>query len=191
LTLLWRIVPCRVNAQQVTIQRRKRQTLEYKIMAKFESNFGNTAAPSAPMSAPDQPDIHGAFGDSAPGTPVPNLGNTPIPAPIDVPPAVSGTEPIAPEQTPTQVIDSTFDIVHWRGAERDPAYAHDDYTFEQDYLPAYQFGHSERIKNPPPAEFEALTDNLEARWDEFKRDSRLSWQQAKVAFKQAWDYVTE
>ncbi len=148
-------------------------------MAKLEPNFGNTNT-TPPLSAPDQPDIHGAFGDSAPGTPVPTLSNTPIPAPV--------AEPL---QQPSQVIDSTFDVLHWRDAARNPAYAQPDYSYERDYAPAYQFGHSERIHNPPPALFDDIAADLEGRWDEFKQTSRLTWAQAKVAIKEAWDYVTE
>ncbi len=95
-------------------------------MAKLEANFGNPVPTSdSPLHAPDVPDIHGAFGDSEPGEPVPSLNNTPIPAPLE-----------EPEPAAQKVIDSTFDVRHWREHVPSAAYAQPDYDYEQDYAPA-------------------------------------------------------
>jgi len=151
-------------------------------MSKLERNFGNPdPTPNQPLHAPDQPDIHGAFGDSEPGSPVPSINNTPMPPPLEEP------EP----QSAPMIIDSTFDVRYWRDHVPSAAYAQPEFDYERDYAPAYRLGHAERIRHPIPGQFEDISHDLEGRWEEFKDESRLTWDQAKIAIKEAWDYVSQ
>jgi hypothetical protein len=62
------------------------------------------------------------------------------------------------------------------------------YTFD-DYRPAYRYGTYARTRYPERDWDDRLENQLGAKWDEFKGDSRLAWNKAKDATRDAWHSI--
>lgn len=65
-----------------------------------------------------------------------------------------------------------------------------DLDYDRDYNPAYKLGYTNRPNYPPETSFEDAESDLSAKWESFKDQSRLKWEQAKHAVKDAWDKLT-
>ncbi|MGY1458656.1 MULTISPECIES: hypothetical protein [unclassified Luteimonas] len=67
-------------------------------------------------------------------------------------------------------------------------YHNADYGFE-DYRPAYRYGTQARTSRPDASWSPDTESELERGWDKAKGQSRLGWQEAKEAVKDAWHRV--
>jgi len=50
-------------------------------------------------------------------------------------------------------------------------------------------GSRARSENDRSTSFKDVEDSLESSWNEIKAESRLKWEQAKQAVKDAWDAI--
>ena len=142
-----------------------------------------------PMRAPELGDIHGAFGDSDADEPIPALATDP-----DAMSKAKATLPRAAMPMSTDLAlrkNLHFDSVHWQATLPQRHYVLIDRDYERDYAPAYRFGHDQRQLHPAHRRFEDVEHSLATRWAQFKVQSRLSWQEAKDAVKDAWLKVTD
>lgn len=76
---------------------------------------------------------------------------------------------------------------HWREAHTQEPYYQSGYDFT-DYGPAYRAGLEARGRSDADT-FDAVEPELQARWDDLKGSSRLSWEHARHASRAAWDRV--
>lgn len=75
-------------------------------------------------------------------------------------------------------------------AERynDADYYDDSFEYN-DYRPAYRFGTYARSQYPDREWDDRLEANLKSEWEEFKGESKLGWNKAKYAARDAWHSV--
>lgn len=86
-------------------------------------------------------------------------------------------------------IDPTVEEAYWRDTHTTRPYYESDYTYEDDYLPAYRYGWETRGKYHD-RKFEDVDRDLEQGWDSGARGkSRLDWDRAKVATRDAWHRI--
>lgn len=62
-----------------------------------------------------------------------------------------------------------------------------DLDYDRDFSKAYELGSRARSEYDRNTEFRDVESKLEQSWDEVKSESRLKWEQAKQAVKDAWD----
>ncbi len=87
-------------------------------------------------------------------------------------------------------IDPTVEEAYWRDTHTTRPYYESDYTYEEDYLPAYRYGWETRGKHHD-RRFEDVDTDLERGWETNKGSSRLGWDKAKVATRDAWHRIEE
>jgi hypothetical protein len=78
---------------------------------------------------------------------------------------------------------------YWRSNYSTRPYADRNYSYDEDYAPAYQYGWESSAKHSG-RRFEEVENDLGRDWDRFKGKSRLTWDRAKNASRDAWDRVT-
>lgn len=85
-----------------------------------------------------------------------------------------------------EAFDPTLEETYWRAEyAKSPNYV-EGYEFDRDYHPAYAVGYANRHRYPADATFEQYESDLERSWNEVKGESRLKWEQAKLAARDAW-----
>lgn len=62
-----------------------------------------------------------------------------------------------------------------------------DIDYDKDLSSAYEFGRNSRSEYGENARFEDSENDLQSKWEQFKTTSRLKWEHAKHAVKDAWD----
>jgi hypothetical protein len=88
-----------------------------------------------------------------------------------------------------EAVNPTEEDAYWReNFSSRPYVAGTDYTYEEDFGPAYRHGYTARTQYPGQR-YEDVESNLERDWDRAKGKSRLSWEKAKMATRDAWDRV--
>ena len=80
-----------------------------------------------------------------------------------------------------QTTDST-----WRDQYKKRDYFDKNLDYDRDYRSAYRYGTYLRSQNPKQQWDESSERQYGAQWDRFKGDSRLTWDKAKLAVKDAW-----
>ena len=85
-----------------------------------------------------------------------------------------------------EAIDPTAEEAYWRTEHRNRPYFRDDYSFEDDYAPAYMYGYETRANNPTTAYDKLNDDELRSGWERTKAKSRLKYEDAKQAMRDAW-----
>ena len=88
-----------------------------------------------------------------------------------------------------KLVDPNHEEVYWRDAYRDRPY-YDSALVYDDYRPAYEVGYRTRA-SLPEASFEQAERRLSQDWAMAKGESRLTWEQAKLAARDAWDRATD
>jgi hypothetical protein len=183
----------------------------FKQKINFQPHANPHFASVRPMQAPELGDIHGAFGDSDSTDPVPTLSVDSDSLPASANPAsAKSTVPKAMATMPSAAMpmrgqpamatesmtadpplkkNMHFDEAHWRVILPQRHYVLLDREFDRDYAPAYRFGHDQRHLHPH-SRFEDVEHSLAVRWSQLKVQSRLSWQEAKDAVREAWLKVT-
>lgn len=85
-----------------------------------------------------------------------------------------------------EAVDPTAEEAYWRDEHRNRPYFRSDYSYDDDYLPAYRYGYETRAAggmwDDPDDE-----PNLRSGWERVKSKSRLEWEEAKQAMHDAWD----
>ena len=61
-----------------------------------------------------------------------------------------------------------------------------DLDYDRDFSKAYELGSRARSENDRSTSFKDVEESLESSWSEIKAESRLKWEQAKQAIKDAW-----
>lgn len=85
-----------------------------------------------------------------------------------------------------EAFDPTLEETYWRAEyAKSPSYV-SGYDFDRDYHPAYAVGYANRHRYPADATFEQYESDLERSWNEVKGESRLKWEEAKLAVRDAW-----
>ena len=64
-----------------------------------------------------------------------------------------------------------------------------DLDYDRDFSKAYELGSRARSENDRCTSFKDVEESLESSWNEIKAESRLKWEQAKQAIKDAWDAI--
>lgn len=64
-----------------------------------------------------------------------------------------------------------------------------DLNYDRDFSTAYELGHRARSESKEGTQFEDVEGGLEQKWEELKAESRLKWEHAKQAIKDAWDDI--
>jgi len=86
-----------------------------------------------------------------------------------------------------EAIDPTVEAAYWRENFKTRPYAKDSTGYD-DYAPAYGYGVSAYGKNPGRSFDEAESD-LQKDWPRARGQSKLNWDAARPATKDAWERV--
>lgn len=77
---------------------------------------------------------------------------------------------------------------YWRkNYTRTPGYK-SEYTYDDDYSPAYRLGYKSRERYQGKT-FDEVENDLSREWESIKAKSRLTWLEAKEAVRNAWNHV--
>ncbi len=87
-----------------------------------------------------------------------------------------------------EAIDPTAEDAYWRENYKDRPYAGGDASYD-DYQPAYGFG-VDSYTRYKGRRFEEVEPDLSRTWDHARGESRLDWNDAKAATRDAWDRVS-
>jgi hypothetical protein len=88
-----------------------------------------------------------------------------------------------------EAVNPTEEDAYWRdNFSSRPYAAGSDYTYEDDFGPAYRHGYTARTQYPGKT-YDQVESNLQRDWDRSKGKSRLEWDKAKFAARDAWDRV--
>lgn len=86
-----------------------------------------------------------------------------------------------------EAIDPTAEDAYWRENYRTRPY-YDSATGYDDYAPAYRYGWEARARYRD-RRFEDVESDLEHGWSQARATSKLDWQRAKPASRDAWDRI--
>ena len=84
-------------------------------------------------------------------------------------------------------LDPTIEAEYWRTQHTSRPYYDPQYDYENDYGPAFTYGAVTRAEFSDRRWDADLEDDLRQRWDEAKGSSRLDWENAQEAVRDAWD----
>lgn len=86
-------------------------------------------------------------------------------------------------------INPTEEDAYWRENYSKRPYVQSGADFNE-YQPAYRYGYSAYSKYPGKS-FEDVENDLSSEWDQTRGQSKLSWEHAKQASRDAWQRVSE
>ena len=89
-----------------------------------------------------------------------------------------------------EAIDPTREEAYWRAQHANADYYREGHEFDRDLHPAYAVGYANRARYPADARFEDHESDLERSWHEVKGESRLEWEEARRATRDAWNRVS-
>lgn len=84
-------------------------------------------------------------------------------------------------------MDPTGETEYWRNEHSSRPYVNKDYSYEDDYQPAYLYGTEARSQHAGREWDDSLEADLKQGWETTKGKSRLAWEDAKDAVRDAWD----
>ena len=87
-------------------------------------------------------------------------------------------------------IDPTIEESYWRETHTTRPYYESNYDYDADYAPAYRYGWESRTQYTG-RKFDEVDNDLGRDWDNRKGSSRLNWEKAKLATRDAWHRVEE
>lgn len=85
-------------------------------------------------------------------------------------------------------IDPTEESAFWAESYKDRPYYDQGFSYDDDYEPAYRFGWETRRKHYDKR-FEDVEPDLEKEWTGVKGESKLTWEHAKHAVRDAWHRI--
>ena len=84
-------------------------------------------------------------------------------------------------------IDPTGEADYWRSEYQNRPYADSQYTYDNDYAPAFAYGTNVRSQYAGRAWDDSLENDIRDGWEKAKYKSRLTWENAKGAVRDAFD----
>jgi uncharacterized protein YcfJ len=84
-----------------------------------------------------------------------------------------------------RVSDRTDNDRYWRENHGSQPYAKSGHSYDEDYAPAYRYGH-ESASTHAGRKFDETENDLQHGWEQAKGKSKLAWSDAKHAVKNAW-----
>lgn len=84
-------------------------------------------------------------------------------------------------------VDPTGEAEYWREHHSTRPYYSSDYNYDNDYAPAYAYGSESRARYGNRAWDDKLESDLKQGWESAKAKSRLTWEKAKDAVRDAWN----
>ncbi len=84
-------------------------------------------------------------------------------------------------------IDPTGETEYWRNEYQNRPYANAQYDYDNDYSPAYAYGTKVRAEQAGRTWDDSLESDARSGWEQAKGKSRLTWEHAKDAAKDAFD----
>ena len=88
-----------------------------------------------------------------------------------------------------EAVNPTAEDAYWRSNHANRPYYEKDYTYDQDYRPAYEYGWTAASQHKGKSFNEAESD-LASGWEKTKAKSRLGWDKAKFATRDAFDRLS-
>ncbi|XXQ67795.1 hypothetical protein ACKLNO_09235 [Neisseriaceae bacterium B1] len=85
-----------------------------------------------------------------------------------------------------ELLDPTIEEAYWREHYVTVPYYKAGYEYERDYRPAFATGYANRYRYPAGTEFDTVETDLSRSWNEIRGDSRLTWEEARLAARDAW-----
>lgn len=95
-----------------------------------------------------------------------------------------------------EAINPTEEDAYWRNNYSSTPYhaansaSYTDLDYDRDYSAAYRLGYENRSRYGSNARFEDAESDLGRDWERLKGNSRLKWEQAKEATRDAWNRIT-
>jgi len=86
------------------------------------------------------------------------------------------------------VINPTAEEAYWREAFRREPYYKAELSYE-DYSPAFRVGYTGPLRRH--GTFQSLESELQGDWVQVKGRSRLSWDEARLAARAAWERAAQ
>lgn len=84
-------------------------------------------------------------------------------------------------------LDPTGEADYWRSEYVNRPYVDNQYDYDTDYAPAYAYGNTVREQYAGRRWDDSLEADVRAGWESAKSKSRLKWEQAKDAVRDAFD----
>lgn len=84
-------------------------------------------------------------------------------------------------------VDPTGEAEYWRDSYTTRPYYSKDYDYDTDYAPAYAYGNTVRSQYAGRKWDDSLEAEIKQGWEATKAKSRLTWEQAKAAVRDAFD----
>jgi hypothetical protein len=84
-------------------------------------------------------------------------------------------------------VDPTGETDYWRNNYSSRPYHSAEYDFDTDYQPAYAYGSDARARYGNRSWDDSIESDLKQGWENAKAKSRLTWEQAKDAVRDAWN----
>ena len=88
------------------------------------------------------------------------------------------------------MVDPQLEDEFWRKNWSDRKYVDGGFTYDQDWAPAYRYG-VDTYTRFPDRSYDELEPELSSRWLEARGESRLDWDRARHASRDAWQRVSD
>lgn len=88
------------------------------------------------------------------------------------------------------IVDPQMEDEYWRGSWQSRSYIDGGYTYDQDYGPAYRYG-VDAYTRYPERRYDEIETDLSAGWKDARGSSRLEWDRARHATREAWQRVSD
>jgi hypothetical protein len=88
------------------------------------------------------------------------------------------------------LVDPQMEDEFWRKNWSDRQYIDGDFTYDQDWGPAYRYG-VESFTRYPDRSYDEVESDLSTGWDDARGESRLDWDRARHATRDAWQRVSD
>jgi hypothetical protein len=88
------------------------------------------------------------------------------------------------------VVDPEMEDQFWRENWSDRKYVEEGFTYDQDWGPAYRYGVDAYVRHPDK-NYDDLEEKLSSRWASARGESRLEWNRARHAARDAWQRISD
>jgi hypothetical protein len=88
------------------------------------------------------------------------------------------------------LVDPQMEDEFWRKNWSDRKYIDGGFTYDQDWGPAYRYGVESYTRYPDRA-YDDIENDLSAGWGDARGESRLDWDRAQHAARDAWQRVSD
>lgn len=95
-----------------------------------------------------------------------------------------------------EAINPTEEDSYWRERSATTDYfgksknIYADVNYDKDYQTAYRVGYENRANYQANTSFSDVEQDLKVKWEAIKGESRLTWEEAKYAVRDAWDRIS-